>query len=240
LNKFFFLMMVLIYNPVYRQTPNSNDYPANDKDRGLILSQGKLEFDIGPAFMTKRKNKVQGYFNIRYALSKNLEIERLGLKYRFFKSENVQAALSLENYGLGKNLTGNWFHHSKFELTGKYNSKSYYAFLLQAGYYFANAHESESRNDGKSDELRLKFSLPLRLYYANSIIITSGLRYFYYESYGKNTAYFLKITMSQNIFYNMDIVLGVARSSYFKPTDSVLFNESYGNQLNIRIRYRFF
>ena len=234
-----FLFLLIAFNFINAQTLLKDRYPKTEKNRPLILPKGKLEIDVGPAFMSGRDNWIQPYINARYAITKNLEIERLGLRYRFYSNDYWQAAAVLENYGIGKS-DDIIYHHSKFELESKYISKSYYAFLIQCGYYFAQGHMSEGRNDGKSDELRLTFAMPIKLVYQTSLTVGGGIRFYDYEAYGQGTALFFKISTTLNIVDAVDFVLEMALSSLNDPTDSVLYNESYNKQINFRIRWRFF
>ncbi len=232
----FFLFLSTLVNA---QTRLINLYPKTEKDRPLVLPKGILEIDIGPAFLSGQDDWVQPYVNIRYALSKNFEIENIGLLYRFYDKKYWQAAAVLENYGFGKS-DGALYHHSKFELQTKYISKRYYALLLQCAYYFAQGHLSQGQTDGQSDELRITLAAPIKLYYSNSITITGGLRFYNYEAYGSGTAFFFKLSTSQNIIENVDFVMEMGLSSFGKATDAVLYNESYNKQVNFRIRWRFF
>ena len=234
------LILFFVLNSfVYAQNSVKNFYPRTEKGRPLVLPKGKLEIDVGPVFMSGRDNWIKPWVNIRYAITKNLEIERIGLRYRFLNKELWQAAAVLENYGIGKS-EGVIYHHSKFELEAKYITKTFYALLFQCGYYFAQGHESEGRNDGQSNELRLTAAMPIKLYYSNSITLTGGLRFYNYEAYGGGSAFFFKLSTSQNISDNVDFVLEMALSTFNEATDAVLYNESYDKQINFRIRWRFF
>jgi hypothetical protein len=235
----FLLLFILFFTFVNGQTDQKNIYPTTEKDRPLVLPKGKLEVDGGIVFLSKRNDLIKPYVNIRYAISKNLEIERLGLRYRFFSNEPWQAAIVLENYGIG--IENNEIcHHTKFEMETKYISKTYYSLLMQLGYYFAQAHSAEGRNDGQSNELRFTFGIPIKLFYSNTITITSAIRLYNYEAYGHGSALFFKFSSTQNIVNSLDFVMEMALSTFNEATDSVLFNESYGRQINFRLRWRFF
>lgn len=229
-----FLLIILIELIIPIAPVQAYEYPANQKDRGLILPIGMGEMALGPAWLTgNERSDLEANWNFRYGLTENLEIARLGFRYRILNSSNIERAIALQNYGLGYSESNGSFHHTAFSFEGKHQFNESLAYRYGIGYFWASSHEQ----DGNTHEYRYSIGAIAKI----SEPISIGLDYAYRDitGFSKSSANLLQTNLTINTAKNMDIVVELRSSDFSEAVDSVLFNESYDQLYSIQVNWRF-
>lgn len=204
-------------------------YPRNLKNRGLILPIGTGEVAIGPAWLSGNEiRNLEANWNFRYGLTENIEIARLGFRYRFLNNGRNQWAVSLQNYGIGYSESRGIFHHTAFEIEGKQQVNGLIALTNSLGYFWADSHEK----DGDTSEVRISFSTIFRL--NNSTALNIGYIYRDISGFDSKSANMGKVIISTNMTKSWDMLFEYRKSNFNEAVDSVLFNESYDELFSIQ------
>lgn len=224
------LAILLLVMPQAVWAGESGQYPANAVDRPLILPKESGEISLGPSVLGGNERRdVAPIWNVRYALTENLEIARLGFRYRFINEENQQWAVALQNHGLDLNLN----HHTSLGLEGKQIISPNWAILYGLGYYFARSHEK----DGRSHEGRASVGAIFRV--SEKSALKAEYSYRRLSGFDATSANVFKVSAFYNVLPSLDLVVGYGYSDFNEAVDSVLFNESYRNRFDILLNWRF-
>lgn len=227
----FFVITIVVF---YSNFIFANDYPVNEKDRGLILPKSTGEISFGPAWIAGNEQRnMEANFNFRYAFAENLELARLGFRYRFINAKNYQWAFRFQNYGIGTSSEGEFFHHTEFGVDGKQDYRKSVAFLYNFGYFWSDSHE----NDGNTKEYRAGIGAITKISTKSALYLGYSRRYF--SGFGASFANILETKLSYNLGSSLDGFLVFRVSDFNEAVDSVLFNESYNKMMSIGIKWRF-
>lgn len=227
---FLVIPIIVFYSSVVLAT----EYPINEKDRGLILPKNTGEITIGPAWLTgNERRNMEANFNFRYAFTENIEISNLGLRYRFLNTKNQQWAFIFQNYGIGTNSEGKFFHHTKFGVEGKQQLNERVAFLYNIGYFWANSHEK----DGKTSEYRVGVGAITKINAKGAFYVGYSRRKF--TRFEASSANLFESKLTYNLSSSLDGILIFRLSDFNEAVDSVLFNESYDKMMSIGVKWRF-
>jgi len=88
----------------------SNSYPLTELERPITLPKGIGEVGLGLVYGMQSQNN--GWpplaLSLKYGISDDLELDLLGLRYRFFRNDWLQTSVRAGLRGIGQSSGGSW------------------------------------------------------------------------------------------------------------------------------------
>lgn len=225
-------VILLLFLPSW-VSAESISYPLEEIERPLTLPAGMWEVGLGIAHVKwSQGNELLPLASLRYGITDNLEFEPFGLRYRFFRNDQLQTSVRAALKAIGQSTSGGTLALMEVGVDMKYRYSSKAAVL----YTFEQRHYQYSKQSDITD-----FSIGIGPLIQLTERGALALNFAYRELSGTEDAqgYLAKATFTWVLRPDLDLKFEGMYSDIQASGDFRYLGNMYKSAVGTQIKWRF-